>query len=122
MPGPPSAKSKQQVVYHTCAKKHGSYDVDELTPDYYTNLETQESKCGLDERRKVIATTMLPYAAICKLEMRAANGSTLLGRVGSATTIDSIPLAIVSLASLLKFLWVGAGPVGCRRSRDRASR
>ena len=24
--------------------------------------------------------------------------------------------------SLLKFLWVGAGPVGCRRSRDRASR
>ena len=79
MPGPPSAKSKQQVVYHTCTKQHGAFEVDELTPDYYTNVETQESMCGLDERKKVIATTMLPYAAICKLEMRAANGKHVIG-------------------------------------------
>lgn len=47
---------------------------------------SQESVCGIDERKKVIATTQLPYMAICKLYMKASNG---LNYVGSGWLIQN---------------------------------
>ena len=38
------------------------------------------------------------------------------------TGIDIPEVANLVFLNLLKFVWVGAGPVGCRHSTDRASR
>ena len=59
---------------------------------------------------------------------KAWDKETLLVLHGPSTQVAAVDIesrfseAGLQNVSLLKFLWVGAGPVGCRRSRDRASR
>jgi len=55
---------------------------DEITPRYFLtdpDAVTAESVCGIDNRVKVTATTILPYKAICKLYMGSPTGKSYIG-------------------------------------------
>ena len=67
------------LVLQACKASPEPYDFDNITPKYHVLEQTQESVCSGDDRRKVTATTALPYMAICKLYMKAANGLNLIG-------------------------------------------
>lgn len=72
----------KKLVFHTINDLSEEVNESEITrknwlePDYKFSTE---SLCGIDERKKVVATDMLPYKAICKLYMKAANGKTYVG-------------------------------------------
>ncbi|MEJ6404799.1 trypsin-like serine peptidase [Yoonia sp. 2307UL14-13] len=56
------------------------YDFENITPKFFTDERvTPESHCGIDQRIKQVDTSRLPYKAICKLYMKAANGSNFIG-------------------------------------------
>lgn len=56
------------------------YDFDNITPKYYFDEETtMETVCGTDNRIKQIDTSAMPYKAICKLYLKAANGGNFVG-------------------------------------------
>lgn len=56
------------------------YDFDNITTKYFTDEAlSQESVCATDERVKQIETLTLPYKAICKLYMKAADGKNYIG-------------------------------------------
>ncbi len=56
------------------------FDFEKITPRYFTDEKvTPESICGTDNRIKQIDTSSLPYKAICKLFLKAADGTNLVG-------------------------------------------
>ena len=79
MPQQQPPTDERTLQYHKCQGDPKLYDFDKVTPTYFVKEQTQESLCGLDGRTKVTATTALPYKAICKLHMKAANGANLIG-------------------------------------------
>ena len=72
-------KKQGSLVFHKCEGDSKDYEFDKITPKYFVIEQTQESLCGHDDRRKVTATTMLPYRAICKLYMRSKSGKNFIG-------------------------------------------
>lgn len=78
----------RKLIFHNLSNE--TYEIDEssITRKNWIDpneILSQESVCGIDQRKKVIATTQLPYMAICKLYMKAANG---LYYVGSGWLIN----------------------------------
>lgn len=59
------------------------YDFDNIIPRYFVDNDDDdvlpESVCGPDDRVRQVDTSVLPYKAICKLYMKAANGANLIG-------------------------------------------
>jgi V8-like Glu-specific endopeptidase len=56
------------------------YDFENILPTFSrVDSITDESICQADNRMKQIDTLALPYKAICKLYMKAANGDNLIG-------------------------------------------
>jgi glutamyl endopeptidase len=56
------------------------YGFENITPKFFTDDGiTAESLCATDQRTKQIDTSSLPYKAICKLYMKAADGSNFTG-------------------------------------------
>lgn len=71
--------TNSSFTFQDCNRSPDPYDYNNITPTFYVLDETQESVCSGDDRRKVTATTALPYMAICKLYMKAKNGLNLIG-------------------------------------------
>lgn len=69
----------EDVSIQDCVGDCDLYDFDNITPKYFILDQTQESVCGNDDRVKITNTTVMPYKAICKLYMRAANGKNFIG-------------------------------------------
>lgn len=69
-----------ELVEQNLSTDTDDYDFENITPRFFTDDEMQaESWCGPDDRTKQIDTLALPYKAICKLYMKAANGKNLIG-------------------------------------------
>lgn len=69
-----------ELIEQKLSDKTEDYDETNIMPRYFTDEDiTQESVCSTDHRIKQIDTTRLPYKAICKLYMKAANGSNFIG-------------------------------------------
>ncbi|MCP4696697.1 MAG: trypsin-like serine protease [Gammaproteobacteria bacterium] len=75
----PHDQEARELVFQKNDSDPKPYDFDNITPKYFILEQSQESVCGYDERVKVTATTVLPYKAICKLYMKAANGKNFIG-------------------------------------------
>lgn len=72
----------EKLVFHKINENVDEINESEITQKNWFETEnklTAESLCGIDERRKVVATNQLPYIAICKLYMKASNGRTYVG-------------------------------------------
>lgn len=67
------------IVTHDSIGDGGDYDYDDITPQYYVLEQDQESICSDDNRSKVTFTRSMPYKAICKLYIKAANGRNYIG-------------------------------------------
>ena len=76
---PEPTNSPESLVYEKCVGNPNAYDFDNITPTYSFEDQTQETVCGGDSRTKVIATTTMPYKAICKLFIKAKSGHNLIG-------------------------------------------
>ena len=73
-------KDPESFIYEECVGDPDAYDFDDIVPTYSLDEElTTESVCGPDDRIKVIATTTMPYKAICKLFLKAQTGHNLIG-------------------------------------------
>lgn len=68
-------KIQSKALDHTLEE----YDFDNISPKSFFNERSQESICADDNRVKVTDTSFLPFKAICKLYMKAANGRNLVG-------------------------------------------
>jgi len=72
----------KELVFHSLSNEKIEIDESEFIfkkrIDPLQNL-LRESICGIDQRQKVIATEQMPYMAICKLYLKAKNGSTYVG-------------------------------------------
>ena len=68
-------------LFSPCTGDPSLYEFDNITPEYFTDEDNLafETVCGEDQRIKVADTRTLPYSAICKLYMKAANGRNLVG-------------------------------------------
>ena len=72
----------EKLVFNKINKNIDGINESEITHKNWIEAEnelTPESVCGIDERKKVVATNQLPYIAICKLYMEASNGRTYVG-------------------------------------------
>lgn len=71
----------KDLVFHTIEDKDILIEEDQITREMWLDEDdlNQESLCGADERKKVIATQQMPYMAICKLYMKAPNGLNYVG-------------------------------------------
>ena len=67
------------IVTQACTMDDSDYDYDDITPQYYVSEQDQESICSDDNRTRVTSTRLMPYKAICKLYIRAANGRNYIG-------------------------------------------
>ena len=72
-------QAPEELIIHKSEGDPNSYDFDNITPKSFINEQSQESVCSGDERIKVIDTSILPFKAICKLYMKAANGKNFIG-------------------------------------------
>lgn len=72
-------ESSPELVTENSKGDPSLYDFDNITPKFFILAQDQESVCSGDDRRKVTSTTALPYKAICKLYMKAANGRNFIG-------------------------------------------
>lgn len=70
---------KASLVTHRCVGDGSDYDFENIVPTYYILEQDQESICVYDDRSKVTFTKALPFKAICKLHMKAADGTNLIG-------------------------------------------
>ena len=70
-----------EFLRHPCTGDGGDYEFHNITPEYFTDESDLafETVCGSDDRTKVPQTKTLPYSAICKLYMKAADGHNLIG-------------------------------------------
>ena len=64
---------------HTQLEDGKNYDFENIAPIYHVSPEDPEDVCDDDQRRRVISTDVMPFKAICKLYMKAANGRNLIG-------------------------------------------
>ncbi|MCG8604231.1 trypsin-like serine protease [bacterium] len=71
--------AQESIVFHDLTGDPENYDYENITPKYRVLEQSQESICGTDQRIKVTATTAMPYKAICKIYMKAANGRNFIG-------------------------------------------
>ncbi|MEL7006879.1 MAG: trypsin-like serine protease, partial [Bacteroidota bacterium] len=72
----------QELVFHKLEESTLEIQENEITQEMWVeknNHLTAESVCGIDERKKVLATQQMPYMAICKLYMKAPNGLNYVG-------------------------------------------
>ncbi len=72
----------EKLVFHKINGNTNEINEFEITNKNWLEPEnkfTRESVCGIDERKKIVATNLLPYIAICKLYMKSSNGATYVG-------------------------------------------
>ncbi|MCL6265959.1 trypsin-like serine peptidase [Flagellimonas myxillae] len=72
----------KELIYHELNVKSESIDETEIMLEYWIESEEEladYSRCGIDQRQKVVGTNMLPYNAICKLYTKGKNGKTYVG-------------------------------------------
>ena len=67
------------LVTHRCVGDGSDYDFENIVPTYHILEQDQESVCAYDNRIKVTSTNALPFKAICKLHMKAEDGTNLIG-------------------------------------------
>lgn len=69
-----------ELLEQTLDKDASDYDFENILPTFSVMEDlTSESLCQTDDRIRQIDTLALPYKAICKLFMKAANGDNLIG-------------------------------------------
>ncbi|MDJ0719384.1 MAG: trypsin-like serine protease [Prochloraceae cyanobacterium] len=73
------SKVQEKLITQKTEGDSSRYDFNNITPKFFILEQTQESVCGLDNRIKVTNTASLPFKAICKLYMKAANGKNFIG-------------------------------------------
>lgn len=73
------SNEESNLVVHDCSGNTADYDFNNIIPKYFTLRQNQESICEVDDRVKVIDTSVMPYKAICKLYMQSASGRNYVG-------------------------------------------
>lgn len=75
-------QQSEELLFENVQGDPSEYDEHLIIPGYtqrQTDEITTESVCGPDDRIKVVATTTMPYKAICKLYMKGASGGNYIG-------------------------------------------
>lgn len=74
-----SGNETVSVRIHTELGNGQDYDFENIAPMYHVLDEDLETIRNGDERRRVDYTAVMPFKAICKLYMKAADGRNLIG-------------------------------------------
>ena len=77
-----NANDPGDIVFTRLNEGSADYNFDEITPRFFVtdpDAVTAESVCGIDNRVKVTATTVLPDKVICKLYMKSLTGKNYIG-------------------------------------------
>lgn len=65
----------ENLIFHDLTEDFDNDDAIQPIFSILNNLNKQESVCGIDQRKKIIETNLMPYKAICKLQMKTDIGS-----------------------------------------------